>query len=107
MKNILCFSNIFWKKDQTFEFVFPGLLSCETSQLCIVNTNTVYLVTGLPEVRVHLVNLLVDDVAQLLPGELSQDTLWLVKEDAAGQQALVDGVEEGQPGLEHMTTNAV
>lgn len=46
-----------------------------------------------------MVDLLTDDVTQLLPGEVTQDALGLVQEDAACQQALVDAVEEGQLGL--------
>lgn len=60
---------------------------------------TVYLFFGLLEVRGHLVDLLADNIAQLVPGEITQDALGLVEEDTAGQQALVHAVEEGQTSL--------
>lgn len=58
-----------------------------------------YLLVSLPEVRGQLVRLFADDVAQLLPSEVTQDALGLIEEDAAGEQALVEAVQEGQMGL--------
>lgn len=43
----------------------------------------VYLVVGFLEVRGQLVHLLADDITQLLPGEVTQNALGLIEEDAA------------------------
>lgn len=65
----------------------------------------VYLVVGLLEVRGQLVNLFTDDITQLLPGEITQNALGLIEEDTAGQQTLVQTVEEGQTGLTQSQTH--
>lgn len=63
-----------------------------------------HLSVGLLQVRGQPLRLLADDITQLLPGEVSQNALGLVEQDAAGQQALVQTVQGGQAVLQQTET---
>lgn len=78
-----------------------NVFEVKTGWVSVGEFSLVYLVVGFLEVRGQLVQLLADDITQLLPGEVTQNAVRLIEEDAASQQALVEAVEEGQMGLTH------